>query len=90
MKLNMPTLLMVVLFSTVTALAQKHEIGLLSGGTTTGDRDIRSPQPGTLQISTGLTYYATTRIGWLISKPFRFILRFRLPPPQALISNLQM
>ncbi len=89
MKLNMPALLMVVLFSTVPALAQKHEIGLLLGGTTTGDRDIRSPQPGTLQISTGLTYYANYayRVADLKAVSIHFEVPFAATPSTDLKSS---
>ncbi len=42
----------------ISASAQSHEIGLLLGGNTTGDRELRSPQPGSVRIGAGLTYYA--------------------------------
>ncbi len=58
MKLKFAFMLMLILGSAATAAAQKQEVGLLLGGVLTGDRDISSPPGGSLQISTGLTYYA--------------------------------
>lgn len=51
-------LVVLSLFSGVSASAQKHEVGLLIGGMSTGDKDFNLPSPGQFRIGTGLTYQA--------------------------------
>ncbi len=48
----------VLLIGAATVSAQKQEVGLLLGGIKTSDRDIQSPQSGSVRNSSGLTYYA--------------------------------
>jgi hypothetical protein len=58
MKSKFAVMLVLIFSSAVTAMAQRQEVGLLLGGVSASDHEISSPPGGSVQISTGLTYYA--------------------------------
>ena len=56
MRLKLVFVLGVMLFGSQSALAQKHEVAITSGGLKIGERDFDLPQPGFLRFGTGFTY----------------------------------
>ena len=56
MKRTYLLLIAVLLLSSGTAIAQKHEIAFTSGGLKIGEKGFDLPRPGFVKFSTGFTY----------------------------------